>query len=174
MAELMDRQQRLWDLLREYSPIQPMLRISREDDCLWICDLPRRLEEAVCETVRTHLEQNGFSVYLQEKTHLWQIDLLPTDALFTDESLHLLPFPDCERLHGAYALYRMLKKHPSPYEQQPVPLIRSILKLTLKPPEETSFFGITSQCAALLNRKQPLPSAACKTLAQWISQEDQP
>lgn len=174
MAELMKRQQRLWDLLMEHSPIQPMLRISREDDCLWICDLSRRLDKSVCETVRMYLEQSGFSVCSQERTRLWQIDLHPTDDLFTDESSRLLPFPNNEQLHGAYALYRMLKKHPSPYEQQPSPLIRSILKRTLKPPEETSFFGITSQCAALLNRKQPLPSAACKALAQWINQEDEP
>lgn len=173
MAELLHRQQKLWQLLTEHSAIQPMLRISREDDCLWVCDLPRRMDAEACENIRQRAENAGFVIHLQEATRLWQIDLCPSDPLFGDAPA--LPLPEDEPRHTAYGLYRLLKAHPSQPDQQPLPLLRAILKLTLKPHQEsqTAIFSLTSQCAALLNRKQPLPSAACNALAQWICQEDE-
>lgn len=174
MVELLHRQQKLWQLLTEGSAIQPMLRISREDDCLWVCDLPRRMDSDVCESIRQRAENAGFVIRLQEATRLWQIDLSLSDPLFGDAPM--LPLPEDETRHAAYGLYRLLKAHPSPPDQQPLPLLRAILKLTLKTHREsqTASLSLTSQCAALLNRKQPLPSAACNALAQWICQEDEP
>ena len=174
MVELLHRQQKLWQLLTEHSAIQPMLRISREDDCLWVCDLPRRMDAEACETIRQQAENAGFVIRLQESTRLWQIDLRPSDPLFGDAPTLLLP--EDETRHAAYGLYRLLKAHPSRPNQQPLPLLRAILKLTLKSHQESqaASLSLTSQCAALLNRKQPLPSAACNALAQWICQEDEP
>lgn len=174
MAELLHRQQKLWQLLTNDSAIQPMLRISREDDCLWVCDLPRRMDSDVCEAIRQRAENAGFVIRLQEATRLWQIDLRPSDSLFGDAPALLLP--EDETRHAAYGLYRLLKAHPGKADQQPLPLLRAILKLTLKSHQESQVvsLSLTSQCAALLNRKQPLPSAACNALAQWICQEDEP
>ena len=174
MVELLHRQQKLWQLLTEESAIQPMLRISRKDDCLWVCDLPRRIGADVCEAIRQRAENAGFVIRLQETSRLWQIDLRPSDPLFGDAPT--LPLPEDETRHAAYGLYRLLKAHPSRPNQQPLPLLRAILKLTLKSHQESqaASLSLTSQCAALLNRKQPLPSAACNALAQWICQEDEP
>lgn len=173
MAELLKCQQRLWQLITENTGIQPMLRISREDDCLWVCDLPRRADAAVCGTISRRMEKAGFILRLQESTRLWQIDLCSSDALFGDAPV--LSLPADETLHAAYGLYRLLKAHPAPWEQQPLPLLRAIVKLTLKPHQvcQAALANLTGQCAALLNRKQPLPSAACHALAKWISQEDE-
>lgn len=174
MAELLHRQQKLWQLLTEEAAIQPMLRISREDDCLWVCDLPRRADVEACEAIRQQAENTGFVIHLQEATRLWQIDLCLSDPLFGDAPA--LPLPKDENRHAAYGLYRLLKAHPSQPDQQPLPLLRAILKLTLKPHQgsQAASLSLTSQCAVLLNRKQPLPSAACNALAQWICQEDEP
>ena len=174
MVELMKRQQLLRRLLTEETAVQPMLRISREDDSLWVCDLPRRMDAEACEAIRQRAENAGFTIHLQEATRLWQIDLCPTDPLFGNAPA--LPLPADENRHAAYGLYRLLKAHPSPPDQQPLPLLHAILKLTLKPHQEsqTSVLALASQCAALLNRKLPLPSAACNALSQWICQEDEP
>lgn len=175
MVELALRQQQLWALLMEHSHIHPMLRVSREDDCLWICDLPRRVDAKVYDSVEQHLHNAGFIVSLNESSRLWHIDLPITDRLLKELSGVQTLFPKNESLHTAYALYQLLISHSSPQDRQPLPLLRSILKLTLKTPEEaqTAIVALTNQCAALLNRKQPLPSTVTGILAQWINQEDQ-
>ncbi|MBE5793364.1 MAG: hypothetical protein E7323_01620 [Clostridiales bacterium] len=172
MVDLAKRQRKLWGLFQIDSPVQPMLRISRENDCYWICDLPRRVDHSICAVVRKQIEAAGFMVCFHEESQLWHIDLKPDDPLYTEIPAVPIPLPQNALFHPAYALYQMLKKHPSPFRQQPLPLLRSLLKFTLQPPQESQLLTLTSQCAALLNRKQPLPYAACYALAQWICQED--
>ena len=176
MVELALRQQQLWNALMDHSPLQPLLRISREDDCFWICDLPRRIDTAACEAAKKWVEEAGFIVTLHEQPRLWHIDLSPLDGLFEPESEPFSSLPKAENLHTVYALYRLLQTHQKEWNQQITPLLRSILKLTLKAPTDAqaAFITVTSQCAALLNRKQPLPTAACRALAQWMRQEDKP
>jgi len=125
-------------------------------------------------TAEMHLREAGFLVFFDSATGLWQIDLPLDDSLFTTQSIQPCPFPQKDSLHPVYALYRLLTSHPSPVEQQPAELLRGLLKCTAFPPDEIKprITQLTGQCAALLNRKQLLPAAACYALNQYICQED--
>lgn len=174
MAELLRRQQVLWQLIREVSGQKAMLRLSRQDDCLWVCDLPRRLQNDDRMVAESRLREAGFLVRFDETASLWQIDLPLNDPLYAAEDQEFLTFPQKEALHPIYALYRMLAAHPCPVDQQPVTLLRGLLKCTAFSPKENKSIiaQLTGQCAACLNRKQPLPAAACHALQQYICQED--
>ena len=174
MVELLKRRQVLWQLLEHVSEKPPMLRLSRDDDCFWICDLPRRCSEAICDDTKAKATQAGFVIHLDETSKLWRIDLTLTDTLFAVQPAQRVPFPRREALHPVYGLYRLLSAHPAPLEEQPRELLRGILKLTTQPPDDhTQTTQLTAQCAALLNRKRFLPSAACFALAHYIGQEDE-
>jgi len=147
----------------------PMLRVSREDDCLWVCDLPRRAAnaEAVCIT----LTEMGFSVTLDKKSLLWKIDVLDYVAIdkpTPDE----VGVPSDEDTHTAYTLFRLLRAHPAALDEQPVELIRSILKACELPPAqvESRLAEVHAQCAARLRRHQPLPAAAAGILYDYIKE----
>lgn len=174
MVELLKRQESLWQLIQNISGQKAMLRLSREDDCIWVCDLPRRLLHHERTLAESHLREAGFLVRFDETTSLWQIDLPLNDSLFAAEGNQPLPLPRKEILYPVYALYRMLAAHPCPAEQQPITLLRGLLKCTACSPEENKpkLAQLTSQCTACLNRKQPLPAAACHALQQYICQED--
>ncbi len=152
-----------------------MLRLSRDNDCFWVCDLPRRGSDAACQAVQKAAEKMGFLICTDEETKLWRIDLLLNDALFTENESTPLPIPQKEALHSIYGLYRMLASHPVPIQDQPMELIRSIVKLTVLPIKEQipQVIQLTAQCAARLNRRLPLPSAAANALAQYIRKEDE-
>ena len=149
-----------------------MLRLSREDDSLWVCDLPRRCDEQNCLAIAARLASAGFQIRSDNAARLWRIDLAWTDELFLPPAVQPA-FPRDERLHPAYGLYRLLSTRTFPMEAQPKPLLRAILKLTLQPPGENGrrTTELHCQCAALLNQKRPLPSAAANALAQYICQE---
>ena len=174
MAELLRRQQTLWQLIREISGQKAMLRLSRQDDCFWVCDLPRRLQSDDRTAAESRLREAGFLVSFDEYASLWQIDLPLNDPLYAAEDQEFLAFPQKEALHPIYALYRMLAAHPCPVEQQPFMILRGLLKCTACSPEEnkSKIAQLTEQCAACLNRKQPLPAAACHALQQYICRED--
>lgn len=174
MADLLNRQEQLYRQLCEVSGCKPMLRLCRDDDSLWICDLPRRLSgEQAAQTAET-LAEKGYAVQLDEQSRLWKIDLPVTDQLYafcSDAGL----LPQKEALHPAYALLRLLTAHPFSVETQPQDLLRAVLKLTARPlgDNRQAIENLHQQCAALLNRRQPLPAAASAALAQSIRKEEQ-
>jgi hypothetical protein len=172
MADLACRQQQLWQLLCSFSEKPPMLRVSRTDDCLWVCDLPRRT--GGLEAAAERLETEGFAVWLDETDRLWHIDLPLTDRLFCNRPTPI-PLPQKAELHPLYSLYRLLLSHPSQEPEQPMPLVRALLKLTLLAQEERkhSTEKLHSLCAQRLNRRQPLPYAAAAVLMQTIQKEEQ-
>lgn len=174
MADLLNRQEQLYRLLCEVSGCRPMLRLCRDDDSLWICDLPRRLSEKQVVQTATFLAEKGYAVQLDDRNRLWKIDLPVTDPLYASCSDAGL-LPQKETLHPAYALLRLLAAHPSPVETQPRELLRAVLKLTAKPVGDNrqAVENLHQQCAALLNRRLPLPVAASAALAQSIRKEEQ-
>lgn len=172
MADLATRQKQLWALLCSFSDKPPMLRLSRTDDCLWICDLPRRME--AWGAVAEKLKAEGFTVWLNEQDRLWRIDLPLTDRLFRSDPAPV-PLPGKADLHMLYSLYRLLLAHPAKEAEQPMPLVRALLKLTLLSPDERSHAvdRLHGLCAQRVNRRQPLPSAAAAALMQTIQREEQ-
>lgn len=171
MAELADRQKQLWMLIRAHADCIPMLRISRRDDCFWICDLPRRTTDFL--PAKDALLEAGYSVKDNEKLRLWQIDLPKDDPIY-----HIITqkpaFPQKGETMLVYALWRMLAAHPSPFVQQPKALLRKIIKLPELPIAErnTAAKQAIEACAALLNRKQSLPSSAAGILAMTVLREE--
>lgn len=148
-----------------------MLRLSRIDDCLWICDLPRRTNDPAA--IRNLLEASGFRLLPSTADGLWRIDLSLEDAIFhIPAALPSVPYQD--RLHTLYALCRLLEAHPAPLAEQPMPLMRAILKLTLLEPNEQARQAsrLYTLCAERFNRRMPLPSSVCGILAETIQKEE--
>lgn len=171
MADLFTRQQELWQLLCSYAEKPPMLRLSRSDDCFWVCDLPRR--ESDPSAARAALARAGFAILPHTADGLWHIDLPPEDTLFCIQA-KMPVLPQKQEQHTLYALCRLLLAHPAPLSRQPMDLVRALMKLTLLEPKETArqALRLYSLCAARLNRRQPLPAAACGLLVQTLQQED--
>ncbi len=169
MADLMKQQQRLWKLLADETQRPPMLRLSRKDDCCWVCDLPRRVGE--CETTQRKLEAEGFAILSHAEDGLWHID--PCWQPATGASLP--PFPDEETLHTAYALLRLLWFHPcSPEAPQPMPLVRAIAKQCCIAPEQAAsgFETLYESCAQLLREGKTLPALAGPYLQTYLDKEE--
>ncbi len=173
MADLFARQQLLWQLCQRHCTRQPMLRLSRTDDCYWICDLPRHTGNA--PAAQAALLEAGFLVAEEQGSPLWKIDLSPEDALYRLPAGDI-PLPKDEEKYLLYALWRLLKQHPAQVSAQPMPLLRSTMKLTMLSEAEraAAVQRLHSACAALLNRRQPLPHSACGLLAATILKEEEP
>lgn len=170
MADLLHLQEQAFRLLRESG--QPcFLRISKTDDCLWVTDLPRRIESLA--DVEQSLADLGLCCRLDPASRLWHIDLA-TERYASLASLlptNPPPFPADESLHEAYALCRLLLSHPAELATQPLEPVRAILKwLTF--PELCPFpASLSGQCAALLRLGQPLPHLGGQLLAAWLTQK---
>ena len=149
-----------------------MLRISRTDDCFWICDLPRRTSDLL--PAKGALLEAGYSVKDDEELRLWRIDL-PNDDPIYHIPLPKPAFPQRKETVPVYALWRLLSAHPSPFAHQPKALLRRIIKLVELPITERNAAAkrATEECAALLNRKQALPSAAAGVLAMTVIREEE-
>lgn len=172
MGELAIRQKQLWALICDHADCLPMLRISRTDDCYWVCDLPRRTTKTA--PAKNALQAAGYLLWEEEALHLWKIDLPENDPLYHMDKQDVA-FPQKEEKLPLYALWRMLAAHPSPLAQQSKPLLRKILKLCEMPAAEQEHAAkqITAECAALINRKQSLPSAAVGVLAMIMIKEEE-
>lgn len=172
MGRLATRQKQLWALLCDHADCTPMLRISRTDDCCWVCDLPRRTADPAPAIAA--LRAAGYLLWEDDAQRLWKIDLPEDDPLY-HLGKQVALFPQKKESLPLYALWRMLSAHPSPLAQQPKPLLRRILKLCELPAAEQEPVAkqITAECAALLNRKQPLPAAAAGVLAITITGEEE-
>jgi hypothetical protein len=71
-----------------------------------------------------------------------------------------------------YAFMRLLKRHPSDFDWQPMDMIRAVFKRyhgkdglpALAP-------GLLSRCAERLRRNAPLPSALADVLYSWLTEQ---
>lgn len=171
MADLSTRQNQLWQLLNAHCLRQPMLRICRTDDCYWVCDLVRHAADT--GKARTALLEAGFTI-ADDTSALWKIDLSADDGLYRLPAGEI-GLPQKEQLHALYALWRLLRSHPAPIGMQPMPVLRGVMKLTLLAEKERTAHAqrLHAACAALHNRRQPLPYSACGLLARTILKEDE-
>lgn len=150
------------------------LRLYGQDTHLFISDIPRRVSRDAFDGIRQALLQHGFSI-TADPSDLLLIDLQPErwkTLLSTFTPRHPLAFPQDDALHGVYALRRLLHLHPAALEQQPMNLVRSVLK---RYTERDELLGLIpqlhAQCAQRLRQGEALPSVLENVFHVWLLQQ---
>ncbi len=119
----------------------------------------------------------GFTVQPDVQARLWRLDWTPErwrqalDALPMD----MPALPTRQALHGAYALCRLLLGHPAPLMEQPMHMLRCVLK-RIQQGEDALLRDVPAlyaQSAARLRMHQPLPYDAGRVLAAWLGQQEE-
>ena len=134
-----------------------MLRVCREDDCLFVTDAPKRLSDSA--DARTALEAGGWDV--RPSGGLWRLDFREDRWRSFIRSVPRENGPDpMEASLQLYSLAKRLTKAPVPAEDQPLLPLRVLLKAldSGKADAVTRFFP--SYLAVLLREKKPMPEAA--------------
>lgn len=172
MLELQKAQEAIYQALRASGAEGSFLRLSRDDQALWVTDLPRRrvpLDEA-----EALLNALNVECALDERTGLWRLNWTLAGWMNALASLPTEPpaLPKEDELHPAYALCRLLLFHPAPLERQPMERLCQMAKLAQGPREALmrSLPACYGDAAARLRLGQPLPSAAGRILASWLKQ----
>lgn len=155
--------------------VRCFVRVCRTDDALWISDLPRHMEMTVA--LEQALKKQGFCCRLDEKSRMWYVDCtlqrwqellapLPTEAAF----------PALERYHPAYALCRLWLSHPAELNEQSMPLLRRVAKLTMETEERLLDAIPALHQTAAMHLRMGVPSAygAGRMLADWLNERKEP
>ena len=149
-----------------------LLRVSRMDDCMWVCDLPRRMENV--QELEEKLRENGFACSMDEKSRMWQIDWTESkwNALLADLPSDVPEMPADDGCHAAYALCRLWLAHPGQRTKENLPLLRRVIKLTAE--KESLLLKAVPEMhqTAALHLRTGVPSAhdAGRVLAKWLNE----
>ena len=150
------------------------LRLYGQDSFLYISDAPRKAASETLQILQNTMRERGFVSQISEN-NLLLIDLQPIRwrmLLSTFPCFGVEPFPRDDRLLAVYALARLLSRHPSPLEIQPLEPVRAVLKRYDQPNTLPALVPrLISQCAERLRRKQPLPSALADVLFTWLKEQ---
>lgn len=170
MIELRAFQTGLYKALCQNGENRCFLKLCADDGALWVTDLPKRC--AAPERVAQALSALPVICNTDEKTGLWRLDFTPEEWQRRLDALPcaLPPIPKDEALHAAYALCRLLLAHPSPLCEQPLAMIRAVVKAA-QGKRETLLRAVPvwqGEAAILLRRHKPMPSAAGRILAAWL------
>lgn len=170
MDSLKAAQAELYEMLKSFGA-PCLLRTCSTSDALWVCDLPRRLADA--EGAKQSLADLGVRCTADEDS-LWRLDwTLDKYRELADElPIAAPPLPKAVELHEAYALCRLLLRHPAPIEAQPLAAVREALKLPQQPPtrRQRIISSLMDDCAVSLREHKPLPTMAGGILANWIQE----
>lgn len=150
------------------------VRVCADDGALWVSDAPRL--GAALSPLEAQLKKQGVVVLPDASKNLWRLDWTPEAWLNRLEILphQPPPLPVEAELHPAYALCRLLLMHPAPLEDQPMEMVRRVLKLTAKEKAlKRAAPALQGLCAQRLRRGEPLPSAAGGILAGWLAEKAQ-
>ncbi len=149
------------------------LRRMDSNEALFITDAPRRFDQTSLREKQSQLIQSGFTC-TEQKNGLWQIDLtdLRYQQIFHQFCMDSMPaFPNSSAMLDIYTLIRLLTLHPAPWHIQPRNMLREILKQSNNPSATIQAAPQwIAQCAVLLRKHQPLPSAAAGLLNEAILQ----
>jgi hypothetical protein len=150
------------------------LRLHGQDRFLFVSDAPRRVPREALAQLQHTMREAGFAVET-DPSDLLLIDLRPSrweELLGSFPHAEASAFPDDGRLLDVYALMRLLKRHPSALELQPMDMIRAVFKnyhgrdgLPSLAPK------LLSRCAERLRRNAPLPSALADVLYSWLAEQ---
>lgn len=149
------------------------VRLSHTHDCLFVSDLPSRVDPSTVSAAISSLD--GLGLIARNDGALLRLDgTLPLyERLLQDHPTEPPPLPAEDRLHPAYALCCLLLLHPAPLERQPQEPLRQMLKLmeTLDVRALLQAVGpLHAQCAEWLRKRLPLPFAAGQVLACLLAQ----
>ena len=152
------------------------LRLYGQDRFLYVSDAPRRVPRETLARLQYTMRETGFAVETGP-SDLLLIDLQPSrwERLLSSFPLaEAAPFPDDGRLLDVYALMRLLMRHPSAFELQPMDPVRAVLKrYSLRDGLPALAPRLIAQCAQRLRRKAPLPSALANVLFTWIAEQNE-
>lgn len=170
---LTTEQRRLYGLMPARA--RCFVRLCRADDALWVSDLPRRLPEWR-DTAR-RLEAEGFTCRLLEKERLLTVDLSGEAWARAVEPLPMgiPPLPSRDALHPLYALCRIWLLHPCAWADEPLPVLRRVVKLTAGPEEALMRAAPQLHQAAAQSLREGTPCAysAGRWLAQWLMEKEE-
>ncbi len=152
------------------------LRLYGQDRFLYVSDAPRRAPRETLAQLQYTMRETGFTVETGP-SGLLLIDLQPSRwerLLRSFPHAETAPFPGDGRLLDVYELMRLLRRHPSAFERQPMDPIRAVLKrYTRRDGLPALAPRLTAQCAEWLRQKAPLPSALADVLFTWISEQNE-
>ncbi len=135
-----------------------MLRVGREDDCLFVTDAPKRLSDAA-DAARAELQAGGWDV--RPVRGLWRLDLREDRWRSFIRSVPREEGPDpMEAPLQLYSLAKRLTKAPVSAENQPLLPLRVLLKAMDSGKAEAVLRFFPSYLAVLLREKRPMPEAA--------------
>ena len=151
------------------------LRRADTDAALFITDAPRRLTAAALADRERSLAEAGFRCYA---THggLWTVD--PDERRWQSilrpyADVPPAGFPTDEAFWEVYALARLLRAHPSPWEGQPREPLRGLVKRYGQRAEMLLYApALLAECAVRLRQHQALPSAGAPLLDAWLSDHE--
>ena len=150
------------------------LRLYGQDQFLYVSDAPRRVSPETMARMRDTMREAGFAVET-DPSSLLLIDLQPCrwKALLSSfPNAGAAAFPDDDRLLDVYAFMRLLRRHPSDSDRQPMEMIRAVLKRYCGPDGLPALApGLLSRCAEKRRQNAPLPSALANVLYSWLTEQ---
>ncbi len=150
------------------------LRLYGQDDFVYISDAPRRAASETIRDMQKTMREQGFVSHIDE-SNLLLIDLEPIRwrmLLEVFPRFGVEPFPQDDRWLEVYALARLLARHPSPIDRQPMEPVRAVLKRYDRKNSLPALMPqLISQCAERLRRKLPLPSVLADVLYTWLKEQ---
>lgn len=170
---LTNEQRRLYGLMPEQA--RCFVRLCRTDDALWVSDLPRRMPQ--WEETAKRLEAEGFAWQMRPEDALLAIDLSREAWARAVQALPVAvpPLPSRDSLHPVYALCRLWLLHPCAWEDEPLPVLRRVAKLTAGPEKAVlrQVPGLHQMAAQSLREGAPCAYHAGRWLARWLLEKEE-
>lgn len=152
------------------------VRRAASDDALFVSDAPRLFLPDARAIAEQRLVLAGFCVWQTERG-LWAIDLDESRWLALVSSLACrvpVGLPSDARLHGVFALARLLWAHPCEWSRQPREPLRALLKCFDQPEKLIRLAPeLLELCAGRLRKGIPLPAAGAKWLFDWLAESEE-
>lgn len=152
------------------------LRLYGQDQFLYVSDAPRRVSRETLARLQYTMRETGFTAETGP-SDLLLIDLQPSRwerLLRSFSHAEAALFPGDGRLLDVYALMRLLMRHPSAFELQPMDPVRAVMKrYTQRDGLPALAPLLIAQCAERLRRKAPLPTALADVLYSWILEQNE-
>lgn len=147
------------------------VKLAEGDDALLVSDAPRRMVAGALREAIDRLQAEGYVAWITER------DLLAID--WDEKRWHAFcePRQTCETLtipsdatrHALYALARLLAAHPAPRKEQPLTLLRALVKAATRKDGLLKIApAMLATCAVRLRQRETLPSAAAWLAVQAL------
>ena len=153
-----------------FSNGRPFLRRAALDAYLLVTDAPLRLTDP--DQIKTAL--TGAGLLAADGDKLWHLDAPSSWYAEAYQTLaKTVPqIPDDDALLPLYHLCRVLLKHPSPINEQPLFMVRTTIK-AMEAGEKAMLalsYNLPLQLAVLMRKKMALPSLAGRLISLWLNE----